>query len=351
MNPTLHILSNPYGITHTKYRIEPFNVAVLKFIANMKDRGFNLLHYGHESAEVDCENVAVITNEDHPPPEKDQIFSEKGDLGAKFTERADKEISRRKRPGDMILCFYGIAHKELALRHQDLFIVEPSIGYWPDTVFAPYRAFTSYSQMHYYYGLHQRLLTPSWFDTVIANAFTPSEFEFNDKKDDYFVFLGRVNTDKGVDLCIQVTEHLGKKLIVAGPGNLQSLGYATTPSHVTHIGPVNMEERKQLLSKAACLMAPTHYLEPFGNIVVEAAMSGTPVLTPDWGGFVDSVVHGVTGFRCGDFKTFVESAAVVDQLDPANCRTWAMDNFSDDVIHAKFENWFKKISRQNFYYV
>ena len=32
---TLHILANPFGITNTRYRMEPFNVAVLKFIENM----------------------------------------------------------------------------------------------------------------------------------------------------------------------------------------------------------------------------------------------------------------------------------------------------------------------------
>ena len=98
-------------------------------------------------------------------------------------------------------------------------------------------------------------------------------------------------------------------------------------------------------------MAPTHYIEPFGNIVAEAQFCGTPVLTTDWGGYVDSVLPGVTGFRCKDFKGFVDSALKINSLDPHDCRNWAMENFSDTVIHNKFDEWIQKIQRQNFYYV
>ena len=98
-------------------------------------------------------------------------------------------------------------------------------------------------------------------------------------------------------------------------------------------------------------MAPSHYIEPFGNIVAEAQFCGTPVLTTDWGGYVDSVVHGVTGYRCKDFKSFVDCANTVSQLSPSVCRTWAMQNFSDTVVHDKFDEWLQKIIRKNFYYV
>lgn len=353
MNPTLHILANPWGITHTRYRMEPFNVAVLKFIENMRDRNYELVHYGHESAQVPCENIVCVTNQEMPPPADGDLFDNKtSEILTAFSRRATQEIQRRKKPKDMILCFYGAAHKAVADDHPDLFILEPSIGYSPETVFAPFRAFVSYSQMHYYYGVHNKLLSPSWYDAVIPNAFTPSEFEVAEKKDDYFVYLGRVNYDKGIDLCVQVTRHLGKQLKIAGPAtNLKHLGYTNLPDHVEMLGYVNPEQRKAVLSRAQCLMAPTHYIEPFGNIVAEAQFCGTPVLTTDWGGFVDSVLEGVTGFRCKDFKDFVDGAKLVNQLDPSTIREWAMQNFSDAVVHDKFDAWLQKIHRQNFYHV
>jgi len=349
---TLHILTNPSGITHTRYRMEPFNVAALKFIDNMQQRGYNLVHYGHESADVACENVVCVTNDEFPPPEDGSLLNHQPDLVTIYNQRASKEIANRKQPGDMVLAFYGRANKAAMDDHQDLFCLEPSIGYPPDAVYSKYRAFVSYSQMHYYYCLHKLLLNPSWYDAVIPNAFTPSEFEFSDQKQDYFVYLGRVNYDKGIDLCIQVTERLGKKLLIAGPTqDLKHLNYDKVPKHVELLGYVNPSQRSNLLKHAQCLMAPTHYIEPFGNIVAEAQFCGTPVLTTDWGGFVDSVVHGVTGFRCKDFNAFVQAGKRMSELTPSVCRTWAEQNFSDTVVHNKFDEWIQKIARQDFYYV
>ena len=348
--PTLHILTNPSAITHTRYRMDPFNVAALKFMNNMGSRGWNMIHYGHESAEVPCEHETCITNQEFAPPENGDLFLHKPELMARYNETSIELVGKRKKPGDMVLCFYGLANKAAADVHSDLKIVEPSIGYSPDTVFAPYRAFVSYSQMHYYYGIHGRILSPSWFDEVIPNAFTPSEFKFSAEKDDYFVYLGRVNYDKGIDLCIQVTRELGKKLIIAGPSRtLAHMNYTEIPDHVEMVGYVGPEQRAELLSRAQCLMAPTHYLEPFGNIVAEAQFCGTPVLTTDWGGFVDSVVPGVTGYRCKDFRSFVEAAKVITDLNPHDCRQWVEQNFSDDVVHDKFDKWLKKIYINDFY--
>ena len=352
MNPTLHILTNPSGITHTNYRMEPFNVAALKFIENMQHRGYNIIHYGHESAEVACENVICVTNDEFPPPESGSLLNHQSHLLPIYNDRATKEVTKRKQPKDMLLAFYGQANKPTMDAHPDLFCLEPSIGYPPDAVYSKYRAFVSYSQMHYFYGLHNMLLSPSWYDAVIPNAFTPSEFDFCDQKEDYFVYLGRVNYDKGIDLCIQVTEKIGKKLYIAGPANdLKHLNYDKIPPHVELLGYVNPKQRSDLLKKAQCLMAPTHYIEPFGNIVAEAQFCDTPVLTTDWGGFVDNVVHGVTGFRCKDFGSFVRAAEKITELEPAVCRSWAEQNFSDTVIHNKFDDWIQKIVRQDFYYV
>lgn len=349
---TLHILTNPSGITHTRYRMEPFNVAAMKFISNMRTRGYDMVHYGHESAEVECEHEICVTNDEFNPPEHGDLFLHRPHLIDIYNTRASDALGRRKKPGDMILAFYGQANKATMDAHQDLFLLEPSVGYAPEAVFTPFRAFVSYSQMHYYYGLHRMMLKPSWYDEVIPNAFTPEEFTYNDKKGDYFVYLGRVNFDKGIDLCIQVTKHIGKKLIIAGPTNdLRHLGYHETPSHVECVGYVGPEERSKLLGGAQCLMAPSHYIEPFGNIVAEAQFCGTPVLTSDWGGYVDSVVQGVTGYRCKDFKSFVDSASIVNQLSPLMCRQWAMQNFSDAVVHDKFDVWLQKIQRNNFYHV
>jgi len=192
------------------------------------------------------------------------------------------------------------------------------------------------------------LMNPSWFDDVIPNPFTVNEFEYCEQKEDYFLYFGRVVEEKGVHLAIQATERLGKKLIIAGPGSLQSLGYSKTPDHVEMFGVANAEQRKELMRKAKCLIGLTHYVEPFGNMVIEANLSGTPSITTDWGGFTETVLEGKTGYRVRDFKSLLTAMDSIDKIDSCDCRAWGL-NFSDEIVHMKHKQYLNKVIKNQFY--
>jgi glycosyltransferase involved in cell wall biosynthesis len=100
---------------------------------------------------------------------------------------------------------------------------------------------------------------------------------------------------------------------------------------------------------AQAIIGPTYYVEPFGNMVVEGYLSGTPAITTDWGGFTETVVHGVTGYRCREFKDFVNALKNINLIDPKACREWALTNYEETVVHKKFDEYFKKIQANDFY--
>jgi glycosyltransferase involved in cell wall biosynthesis len=336
---TIHILTSPYSPVNINNRVDPFSIAAIKFIDHMTRLGWNCVHYGIAGSEVSCENVICV---DDPNADRSFVISN-------YNNNAGVEISRRKQPGDIIACFHGIENRGACDANSDLKAVEPSIGYMTEAVWAPYRAFVSYAQMHMFYGARGMLMEPSWYDAVIPNAITSSEFEFNQTPDDYFLYFGRVISSKGVDVAIQATEKAGKQLIVAGPGSLAQMGYQSTPSHVTEVGVCNPEQRKKLMAGAKAVLGPTYYVEPFGNMVAEAYMCGTPSITTDWGGFTETVQHGHTGFRCREFREFVDAIENIDSIDRATCREWSMANYDDEIVHQQFDQYFKKILTGDFY--
>jgi glycosyltransferase involved in cell wall biosynthesis len=337
--PTLHILSNPTGPVHILNRTDPFSIAVIKFIDNMQLLGWNCIHYGISGCEVNCETVICLNT----------IYENRNACIDTYNRKAASEIKSRKKAGDMIMCFHGWENRVAAEANSDLPIVEPSIGYDTKAVFAPYRAFVSYAQMHLFYGERGMLMTPSWFDAVIPNAFSPNEFEFSSTKKDYILYFGRVIENKGLNIAIQATKQSGHKLIVAGPGSLADMGYTEVPNHVQEFGVANAEQRKILMRDATAIIGPTYYVEPFGNMVAEGQFSGTPSITTDWGGFIDTVIHGTTGFRCREFKDFVNALKNIDQISPQVCRDWAMTHYTEDIVHKQFDEYFKKILTKNFY--
>ena len=331
----LHVLVNPRNPTGLKNRIDPFAVHAYKYIKHLSPH-FKIYHYGVEGAEVDCEHINV-------PP-----ITENGDT-MQFNHVAGKEIQKRKNSNDIIISFFGIDNKFACEMNADCDVVEPSIGYRASGVFAPYRVFTSYANMHFFYGERGMLMNPSWFDAVIGNPFTVSEFDYSDQKEDYFVYLGRVQEEKGIHLAIQATEKMGKKLVIAGPASdLRHLGYDSVPNHVELIGYVDAEKRKRILKNAKALLGLTYYIEPFGNMIIEANLSGTPVITTDWGAFPEIVLEGQTGYRVRDFKSLLTAIESIDKIIPFECREWGL-NFSDEEIHDKHKNYLNRVRVNDFY--
>lgn len=328
----LHVLANPRNPTGLMNRIDPFAVHAYKYIKHLLPH-FHMIHYGIPGAQVDCEHIDV-----HVTP---------GEV-RQFNEKAGSEIQQRASDGDIIICFYGVDNKLACDMNPNCKPVEPSIGYRANGVFANYRAFTSYAQMHFFYGERGMLMNPSWFDAVIPNPFTVSEFEYSDKKDDYYLYFGRVCEEKGVHLAIQATAKLGKKLIIAGAGSLQALGYNKLPDHVEYFGIANAEKRKQLMKNAKALFGLTYYVEPFGNMIIEANLSGTPVITTDWGAFPEIVIQGKTGYRIRNFTEIIDAMKSIDSINTLDCRNHGLQ-FSDENVHELHKQYLEKVIRNKFY--
>jgi glycosyltransferase involved in cell wall biosynthesis len=194
--------------------------------------------------------------------------------------------------------------------------------------------------MNVVYGKYNR--QPHWYDAVIPNYFDPDDFEYNDKPQDYFLFVGRIIDAKGIGIAVEVTKRIGAKLLVAGQGDLKSV-IGCIPDHVTVIGYVEPKQRSDLMKNAKALIAPTHYNEPFGGVTIEALFCGTPNITTDWGGFAENNLHGVTGYRCRTIDHFEWACKNIDTISRKACRDWAMNNFSLERVALMYEEYFQSL--------
>jgi len=339
-----HVLSLPHTVTRKDYSACAFTMKVLKFCKMMTRRGHTVYHYGHADSIVECtEHIAVTDNEvlekaygNHDWRKNFFKHDTSDHAHQTFNERAIVEVGKRKQPRDFILCFWGYAHRPIFQCYPDMIPVEPGIGCTNEPC-TPQSVVESYSVMNQVYGMYKR--GPHWYDAVIPNYFDPEDFEFNDTPKDYFLYVGRIISSKGVGIAIEVTKRLGVKLLIAGQGDITEI-CNPVPDHVTLIGYVEPDQRNELMRNAKALFAPTHYNEPFGGVTIEALFCGTPNITSDWGGFAENNLHGITGYRCRTIEQFVWAARNIDKISRKVCHEWAMKNFSLDRVSLMYEEYF-----------
>ena len=346
MRMRFHALGLPHTVSSKDFNACAYTQKVVKFGKMITNLGHEVIHYGHEDSDLQCtEHVSVLTNEDfeksygsHDWRSKFFKFNTGDHAYQTFYKNAIAEISKRKQKHDFILPFWGSGVRPICDAHPDLICVEPGIGY-AGGHWARWKVFESYAIYHAYCGLKNvGRCNQDWYEVVIPNYFDLEDFEYNDQKEDYFLYLGRVYDGKGVNVAIQATQLAGVKLVIAGQ---KEDGYKL-PDHVEYIGYADVPTRKRLMSRAKASFLASMYVEPFGGVQIENLLSGTPTITTDWGSFAENNIHGKTGFRCRTMGDFVEAIKMVDHIKPSDCRMFG-ENFSLEKVGPMYENYFADV--------
>lgn len=347
-----HLLSLAHLETHKKNSSCAYTQKIVKLAKMLKSLGHTVYFYGVEGSEVVCDHFIEVSTQEilrktYGDYDRSTSFflQNPNDLAHRtFNRNAIDAIRKNKEDQDILLCPMGSYQKPIA-DATGLLAVESGIGY--TGVFSNYRVFESYAWMHYIYGL-LNIQDGQWYDAVIPNYFDPDDFPFQEEKKDYLLYFGRIISRKGVDVASQVAKATGHKLYLVGQGSLDNPGeglHLSDEPHIIYHPAVGPEKRAELLRNAKAVLMPTYYLEPFGGVNVEAQLCGTPVITSDWGAFPETVLHGITGYRCRTMEEFCWAVRNIDRIDPKNCRAWAEENYSMERIAKMYEEYFQRIHR------
>ena len=128
------------------------------------------------------------------------------------------------------------------------------------------------------------------------------------------------------------------------PTKLIGLGTPGKMYGCEHLGAVSIERRAKLIGGARAVLVPTLYNEPFGSVIAEAQLCGTPVITTDYGSFPELVQNGVNGYRCNMLREFIQATENVKRLDRASIRANAIAKHSLDAIRPQYQAYFERLS-------
>lgn len=168
-------------------------------------------------------------------------------------------------------------------------------------------------QIRRVYGREAVIVPPPWtLDTSGARA------SVRGLDPGFFLCVSRLAPYKNVDAVVRAFAHLpDARLVVVGTGPEQDRLESVAGANVTFLGTVADDGLRWLYDSCRGLVAAS--FEDFGLTPLEAAAFGKPTAALRYGGYLDTVVEGVTGV----FFDRPEPVAVADALRELVETEWA----------------------------
>lgn len=194
---------------------------------------------------------------------------------------------------------------------------------------------------------------PNWVASV-HNGINVDDFPYGEEKDDYLLYIGRINAEKSPHLAILAATQAKRRLKLAGSIDVP-LGQTSSEyfdrqiapyvdgEMVEYLGEVGFEQKAELYKSAAAVLFPTQIDEPFGMVLVEALACGTPVIAFPRGAATEIVKHGEVGFLVGSPEEFLRAVGQVGRISPAQCREYAKANFDARLMAERYVSVYEKV--------
>lgn len=187
-----------------------------------------------------------------------------------------------------------------------------------------------------------------WVATIY-NSISTQQYPMRVHKEDFALFVGRMSEEKGVHLAMDAAREAHIPLVLAAkctePSERNYFAREIEPRlgyEVEWIGEIDTDTKKELMSRACCLLFPIQWEEPFGIVMIEAMACGTPVVSLDRGSVSEVVKDGITGFVCSSPRQLAAAIQRCGSIDPTACRAWVVSRFDTSTMVSKYENVYRK---------
>lgn len=171
----------------------------------------------------------------------------------------------------------------------------------------------------------------------------------------YLAFLGRISPEKGPHHAIKIAKRIGWRLKMAGIVDIVDKNYFETEikphldgKQVEFLGEVNHVQKNVLLGGAVATLFPISWREPFGLVMVESMVCGTPVVAMSLGSAPEVIAHGKSGFLCHTVDECVDAVSKISELDRLACHQHVEQNFSVKSMVDGYEAVYHQIMADRF---
>jgi glycosyltransferase involved in cell wall biosynthesis len=184
---------------------------------------------------------------------------------------------------------------------------------------------------------------------VVYNGILMDRYPLREDKDDFLFFLGRADEEKAPHLAIEAARRAGRRLVMCvTTKNERERSYWAANvepilgDDVEVHGECPNDQKTDLLARAAALLFPIQWDEPFGLVMTEAMACGTPVVAWRNGSVPEVVADGETGFIVESVDEMAAAVERVGDLDPRVMRSRVEQYFSAAAMITGYERAYER---------
>lgn len=313
-----------------------------------------LVHRGHEvtllAAPGSHSEAEVVELLDHPHPDGIERALFEADHVARAFALIDK-ASRHGRPYDVVHDHCGFTAFAMADR-----LSTPVVH----TLHGPFTAETAAFYAHHAEKAQvvaisraQLAQAPDGLRVagVVPNPIDARQWPLVEDKDGYLLWVGRVTAEKGPHRAIAAARLAQMPLVLAGPvqpGQERFFEHEVAPhidgEQIRYVGEVAGADKVRLFSRARALLMPIRWPEPFGMVMLEAMVCGTPVIAFPEGSARELVIPGETGFLVDGEEEMADACEVTGRIDAARCRRTIVERCDVAAVAAAYEDVYRRVA-------
>lgn len=180
---------------------------------------------------------------------------------------------------------------------------------------------------------------------TVYNGVEIEKFPLGEGKGNYLAWLGRVTPKKGADIAIKVALRLGMPLKISAfvdPVEKDYFESVIKPlinqsKLIEFIGELKDDKEKaKFLGEALVTLYPIRWHEPFGIVMVESMVCGTPVIAFNKGSVPEIVEDGKTGYIVENEEEMIEKVKMVKKINRQYCRQSVSLRFSVEKMIEEY---------------
>jgi glycosyltransferase involved in cell wall biosynthesis len=174
------------------------------------------------------------------------------------------------------------------------------------------------------------------------------------KSEGYLAFLGRISPEKNPVEAIAIARLSRRKLKIAAKVDRADREYfedcvkpLLSDPLVEFVGEIGTGDVPEFLGRAAALVFPINWPEPFGLVTIESMACATPVIAYPQGSVPELVDDGVTGFIVHNAEEAAQAVQNVSSIDRAGCYERFRQRFSAERMTNDYVAVYRRLLEDN----